>query len=632
MISDETNSCTRQCLTGNVLQPPKLLQTPQRTQLMRGVVLHVVVLVRVPSVPHRVRNLRTRASVRVPPDVRKVVVPVRTGLLNVRQFRHRGEPFVILHQRGCVVWNRKVVTPVVLENRQAVRPGKQGVINQPRGLFPREKDSAVRPGALAGELCNTVQQLLEPRPLFPFVLSHQNVVVLAAYLLVHPIRGDAVARAFVWAFGHDRRCATVRELIHEFDAHQAFRNRRLHRAEGRVPRKRRLADQRGDHTKGVVFNKLRGFEVVPVFVLCHKGRARRVARARRPSFLPPQSLDPVVRHVAVMVLQRQSRAVRERAEPGGHVHQVRLLRCGAHRARQKSGHAGAGVRTRPEGQPYYPRVGVNFRHHRRKQHALPDRLRGAGVISPLPIPHETSLGNPKMHARVVTPALALDPEYWRALCPALHVGDDAFMASVKPMVVRGEIAQDARARLTKLGFTKIPGHRLNWRKAADHGKLARAVLTLLQHGWNPSWVLVYDEAWAIVQELSSFMYEATGNRINHDALVWHVSPHDENPTAFSPHRDRQPEDAPSTFREDGSSMYTTAWVPLTDATTENSCLCFIPRNQDPGYYAGDDDDPDAPPEKTDPLRLALPHKNAYQHITSVPAECGSVVVFTHRHV
>lgn len=46
---------------------------------------------------------------------------------------------------------------------------------------------------------------------------------------------------------------------------------------------------------------------------------------------------------------------------------------------------------------------------------------------------------------------------------------------------------------------------------------------------------------------------------------------------FSPHRDRQPDDSAATFRPDGTAMYTTLWLPLTDATPENSCLYVIPR-------------------------------------------------------
>ena len=263
-----------------------------------------------------------------------------------------------------------------------------------------------------------------------------------------------------------------------------------------------------------------------------------------------------------------------------------------------------------------------------------------------------------MHARLVTPARALDPEYWRALCPELHVDDDAFIDSVRAMSDVGSgngFARDVRARIIERGFTKIPSHKLPWR-TTSHRVLARAAMRLMQHGWNPTWLLAYDEAWAVASELSAFVFETTGNRLNHDALLWHVGAHDAAPTAFSPHRDRQPEDARRTFREDGTAMYATAWVPLTDAGPENSCLCFVPAPNDPGYVDGDDDgetsadDEDDPivdaddasndngagalgsrkPRETDPLRLALPDKQAFQRIASVPAEAGSVVMFTHR--
>ena len=238
--------------------------------------------------------------------------------------------------------------------------------------------------------------------------------------------------------------------------------------------------------------------------------------------------------------------------------------------------------------------------------------------------------NPSMHARAVTPERCQDPEYWRALCPELHVEDERFAASVGPMRVDRGFAQDVRNAIIDQGFTKIPSHKLPW-KTTDHRALAFAAITLMQHGWNPSWLLVYDEAWAVAHELSEFMFRTTGNHLNHDALAWHVSIDDEKPTAFSPHRDRQPDDARETFREDGTAQYATAWVPLTDASPDgNSCLAFIPASLDPGYLEGDPEDPGLSHEQSDPLRRCLPHKEAYQHITCVPAETGSIVVFTHR--
>ena len=39
---------------------------------------------------------------------------------------------------------------------------------------------------------------------------------------------------------------------------------------------------------------------------------------------------------------------------------------------------------------------------------------------------------------------------------------------------------------------------------------------------------------------------------------------------------------------DGSPRYTTAWIPLTDATPNNSCLYVVPRHADPGYGSNED--------------------------------------------
>lgn len=70
-----------------------------------------------------------------------------------------------------------------------------------------------------------------------------------------------------------------------------------------------------------------------------------------------------------------------------------------------------------------------------------------------------------------------------------------------------------------------------------------------------------------------------------DMLAWLIDPRNDG-AGFAPHRDRQPDDVPASFRADGSAKLATCWVPLTDATTANSCLYVLPRGQDPGYYAG----------------------------------------------
>jgi ectoine hydroxylase-related dioxygenase (phytanoyl-CoA dioxygenase family) len=70
-----------------------------------------------------------------------------------------------------------------------------------------------------------------------------------------------------------------------------------------------------------------------------------------------------------------------------------------------------------------------------------------------------------------------------------------------------------------------------------------------------------------------------------DALAWHVDARN-GESGFSPHRDRQPDDSKGTFRPDGSAMYTTCWIALSEASPETGCLYVIPRQFDPGYLRG----------------------------------------------
>jgi len=154
--------------------------------------------------------------------------------------------------------------------------------------------------------------------------------------------------------------------------------------------------------------------------------------------------------------------------------------------------------------------------------------------------------------------------------------------------------------------------------------LALGVVLLKQHGWEPNFLVVYDEAWVLIRHLSSIMEAATGNRCNMDIVTWYVDA-TKGESGFSPHRDRQPDDTPASFRKDGSPKYSTCWVAVTDAYPDNGCLYMIPRHADPGYYDGDDDE-----SEKDPLQVALNSKVAYQDVRALPCEEGAANFFTHR--
>mmetsp|Transcript_5348 Transcript_5348/g.19294 ORF Transcript_5348/g.19294 Transcript_5348/m.19294 type:complete len:234 (-) Transcript_5348:253-954(-) len=228
------------------------------------VVLLVVVLMRVPPVPDRVRHLRSRAPVRVPPDVREVIVPVRERLRHHRPLAHRSQPRVIRAQAVRVRRYRILQAAVELQHGEAVRPREQRVVHEPWGVTSAVERAAREPVA---EARYRLDHLLEPVSLLRLVLANQDVVVPAADALIHDVRGDARFRALVRARRHDGRVAAAHELVDKLDRDERLAHRRSRRlARGDDAGVRRVLDERRDHPERVVLQELRGFVVVPVLV------------------------------------------------------------------------------------------------------------------------------------------------------------------------------------------------------------------------------------------------------------------------------------------------------------------------------------------------------------------------------
>lgn len=143
---------------------------------------------------------------------------------------------------------------------------------------------------------------------------------------------------------------------------------------------------------------------------------------------------------------------------------------------------------------------------------------------------------------------------------------------------------------------------------------------LNSHGLPASFILLFDETWELATLSRSLMNRSTSetNQFHYDILAWYI-----DDKGFSPHRDRQPDDVASSFGPEGDAKFITHWIALTPATTSNSCLYMIPKHVDPGYENGDSDD-------KDPLRVALPNKDAFQNIRAIPRDVGQSVLFTHR--
>lgn len=216
-------------------------------------------------------------------------------------------------------------------------------------------------------------------------------------------------------------------------------------------------------------------------------------------------------------------------------------------------------------------------------------------------------------------------EFWRSVCPGLHVNDEAFKATCLPLRLPEDVVERCRAQLLSDGFFTLPPDALEW--AVSLKAMRIGVRRLIARGWPASMLLIYDEAWAIAHQLSLLMATVSGGCSNSlDTLAWSVTP-SLGQSGFAPHRDRQPADVPGSFRPDGTPKYCTCWVALSHASTDNSCLYLIPRGHDPGYDHGDDHSPDA----EDPLLAVFKASDAaVQAVRACPLKPGGCVIFTHR--
>jgi hypothetical protein len=234
-----------------------------------------------------------------------------------------------------------------------------------------------------------------------------------------------------------------------------------------------------------------------------------------------------------------------------------------------------------------------------------------------------------MHAQNQTIETLLSADYWQAMCPWLccTVQPKKSDFSHQPTTNDDLIASAPRGncsgvahRLAQFGFCKLLPHEMvEPVRAGLINALARGVLVLVHAGHPASALAVYDEAWELAACISR-EFCTTGNVPLGDWFTFCVDRGGAQTSGWAPHRDR-PLAGPDTFRSDGSPMYVTAWMALTDATPETSCLYFVPSHDDPGYrQAGDN------------MESLFSSPVSIQNIVAQPAAAGTMLCFSHRTV
>jgi len=223
----------------------------------------------------------------------------------------------------------------------------------------------------------------------------------------------------------------------------------------------------------------------------------------------------------------------------------------------------------------------------------------------------------------------LDPLTWQRICPFLtcNIDYNPHTSTVNSSQLKG-----AHAGLCNKGYFQINPSQMTMDIAHANMSelLSKGVLRLMEMGYSPCFLLMYNEAWALSSMMGDFMSKATEGRnfALGDFYVFAVLSAKQkalaatNPNAFvhsyapgPPHRDRPDSDASSFFSSDVCPHYVSTWMALTTATTANSCLYCVPLQHDKGYYSHGD---------------AREHTISLQHVLAKPLRQGAFLAFSHR--
>ena len=173
-----------------------------------------------------------------------------------------------------------------------------------------------------------------------------------------------------------------------------------------------------------------------------------------------------------------------------------------------------------------------------------------------------------------------DIAFWGEMFENLHTSlSPNLESSVKAFDIDTNTLELYKTRLIDEGYVQTP--QLPW---DDWFSNIREAIELLEHLNIPlPFIFVCCEPWLLVSKLHVILEKVYGGEyyLLPDFWVWHVDPKKEG-AGWGPHRDK----GPRSLFQNGKPKSLTIWVPLTDATMDNSCMYVLPANRDPDYLLG----------------------------------------------
>jgi hypothetical protein len=169
-----------------------------------------------------------------------------------------------------------------------------------------------------------------------------------------------------------------------------------------------------------------------------------------------------------------------------------------------------------------------------------------------------------------------DIKIWKALNPTYSIQEERALRPKDRYQMSPDQKEKQCTSLKEDGYCLVP--------ALIEEKKVQAMLaciqTLKERGIPLVFCFVYDLFWELILEMDPVLSDFLTPEylIIPNVWTWYVS--HEQSAYFPPHRDVNDEDF---IDEEGMPTLFSLWIPLTDVTTQHSCMYVLPASRDPDY-------------------------------------------------
>ena len=172
-----------------------------------------------------------------------------------------------------------------------------------------------------------------------------------------------------------------------------------------------------------------------------------------------------------------------------------------------------------------------------------------------------------------------DPDYWRSLNPDLTITENPFSNPASPYPISNDEMAACVQHIQEEGYFQtspvLPEE--------DTEKLTRCIRNVVDRGHDAGYAFVYDEFYQVMARLTNILSPVLGDgyQLVPDEFGAYYIPTEDSAADTKPHRDSLR--THTSVRRDGRPTLVNVWIPLTDATTLNSCIYAVPAHRDPNY-------------------------------------------------